>query len=120
MGCAWGPTKIFFHLAREQGYYVIGHPGHNEKQIPYGRALIKCDVELQPKRYYARDRDLVDNSELLIGTPCTDKPIPRSGTWYTIQYALDKQKPVIIVFSSGKAEELVCNQLHGHNLLTVL
>lgn len=45
--------------------------------------------------YHARNRWMVDRSEFVIGFPHgTD---PRSGTWYTLNYAAEHAKPRLIV-----------------------
>lgn len=45
--------------------------------------------------YYARNRWMVDHSDLVIGFPHGDNP--RSGTWYTIHYGAEHGRPRLIV-----------------------
>lgn len=45
--------------------------------------------------YYARNRWMVDRSDLVIGFPHGDNP--RSGTWYTIHYGAEHGRPRLIV-----------------------
>jgi hypothetical protein len=54
-----------------------------------------------PKGYLARDRDIVDESELLIATPQKDYETKRSGTWYTVRYGIKQCKPVYVIKPNG-------------------
>lgn len=53
------------------------------------------------KDYLDRNRDIVDETDILIGTPETFTEQIRSGTWYTIRYARKKNKPIVIIDPSG-------------------
>ncbi len=61
---------------------IIIHPP--EKR--YTRAFKKGDFNHPLKPYIERDRNIVDDSEHLIGSPL-DVEVIRSGTWTTIRYA---------------------------------
>jgi hypothetical protein len=50
---------------------------------------------LSAEAYHARNRWMVDRSNLVIGFPCGDDP--RSGTWYTIHYGAARGRPRLIV-----------------------
>jgi len=52
---------------------------------------------LIPKRYLERNRDIVDATELLIAAPLRMNPMSGGGTWYTIQYAQEQRKPVVLL-----------------------
>lgn len=54
-----------------------------------------CAVQLDEDAYHARNRWMVDRSDLVIGFPHGDDP--RSGTWYTIRYGAEQAKPRLIV-----------------------
>ncbi|WNV83045.1 hypothetical protein [Umezawaea sp. Da 62-37] len=45
--------------------------------------------------YHARNRWMVDRSELVIGFPRGTEPT--SGTWYTLDYAAEQGKPRVVV-----------------------
>lgn len=57
------------------------------------RAYKKGDVIHTPKPYLVRNKDIVDASEFLIGSPKENYNVLRSGTWSTIRYAKKMQKP---------------------------
>ena len=60
-------------------------------------------VVLPRKEYLARDRDIVDAAQVLIGFP--DGPRrPHSGTWYTIDYAMKRRIPTTIYYPDGWVE----------------
>ncbi|MPZ67291.1 MAG: hypothetical protein GEU83_17900 [Pseudonocardiaceae bacterium] len=51
--------------------------------------------QLDEEAYHARNRWMVDRSDLVIGFPHGDDP--RSGTWYTIGYGAERARPRLIV-----------------------
>lgn len=54
-----------------------------------------CADKLGSAAYHARNRWMVDRSSFVIGFPYgTD---PSSGTWYTMNYAAEQGKPLLIV-----------------------
>ncbi len=58
---------------------------------------------LPAKEYLERDRDIVDATEALFATP--DGPErAKSGTWYTVRYAVKTGKPVYICYPDGFLE----------------
>lgn len=61
------------------------------------RAYKTGDVVYQEYSYLARDKNIVDATDVLIGTPQTDNEILRSGTWSTIRYARKYLKNVNIL-----------------------
>lgn len=73
------------------------------------RAFNKCHDEIrEPKTYFARNRDIVDENEALVATPRETKEQSRwatGGTWYTIGYARKKGKPTYVIYSDGSIEE---------------
>jgi hypothetical protein len=73
---------------------IIAHPPINPKLR--SKTTIN-DLVLPEKEYLERDRDIVDNSDVLIAAPKSLTPEPRSGTWYTINYAKAQGKPIIIL-----------------------
>lgn len=84
-------------IARELGYTVVGHP----PLANVLRAFFPSDEEREPAEYLARDRALVDEVDLLIGMPVSVHPRPRSGTWFTINYAVGTPTRVVIIRPDG-------------------
>jgi len=87
-------------FATELGYKTHVHPPIKDEV----RAFKQGTTQSENKGYFARNRDIVDESEILFGTPVTMFET-QGGTWYTINYAKKKNKPIIIVFPDGTTEE---------------
>jgi hypothetical protein len=47
--------------------------------------------------YLARDKNIVDFTDIMFGAPYTDNEILRSGTWSTIRYARKKHRELIVL-----------------------
>jgi len=64
---------------------------------------IKClgHVNYKPQPFLVRDRALVDAADILLSMPLTDYETFRSGTWYTTRYALQQDKPVVLIQPNG-------------------
>ena len=61
---------------------IVIHP----PEKTYTQAFKQGDFSHPVKPYIMRDRDIVRDSDYLIGAPL-DKEVLRSGTWTTIRYA---------------------------------
>jgi hypothetical protein len=88
------------NLVRENfhGCKIIGHPPTKKKSYVYSI----CDEFREPKDYIARDKDIVDESDILFATPLQDTEILRSGTWTTVRYARKKNKRIYIIKRNGE------------------
>ena len=93
-----GADEAFHDICMDLGIPVVIHPP----------LLMKWDANCtgyaekrEPKPYQPRDRDIVDETELLIAGPKTFTPIPHSGTWYTAGYARAIGKPIWFVYPNG-------------------
>lgn len=87
---------------------AIAHPGVSAKggdnAFLSHRAVELSVRSVQPKTHFARNRDIVNETELLIACPPCE-PLPESGgTSYTVGYAKKVKKPVLIVWPSGFIE----------------
>ena len=100
-----GADKEFLNAIRhlKPKCKTFGHPPKNSKK----RAFCKYDSSFPEEEYLIRNRNIVNNSDLLIATPREFKEELRSGTWATIRYARKIKKPIIIIFPDGsyKKEE---------------
>jgi hypothetical protein len=56
-----------------------------------------------PKSFFARNRDIVDETDMLIATLATKKET--GGTWYTINYSRKQKKHRVIVYPDGSIGE---------------
>lgn len=78
---------------------IVGHPPDKEAL----RVFFESDETLPEKPYLARNKDIVDATEMLIGFP-SEPEKQRSGTWSTIRYAV-KQKKRVGVFNFDGTKE---------------
>jgi hypothetical protein len=85
-------------IARSAAKRIIVHPPSDDRL----RAHCAGDVICPPKPYFARNRDIVNESDLLIATPA--EFVPKGGTWYTLNYARSVGKPTILIYPSGLME----------------
>lgn len=96
--------------ADDQAHYLIGkylkskdiciviHPPSDFKK----RAWCKGSrIEREVKPYLERNKDIVDETDLLIACPKSDKEELRSGTWSTIRYARKQNKKVVLIYPNG-------------------
>lgn len=72
---------------------TIGYPGTE------GQARsMKCTDVLPVRPFLERNKDIVNDCDLLIGCPSDpNKEELRSGTWSTIRYARKIGKPILII-----------------------
>jgi hypothetical protein len=85
-----GSDADFHHFIREidQGIRIIIHlciPANHPDDTTL-RAFCKGDHTSEPKSFFARNRDIVDETDMLIATPAIKKET--GETWYTINYNL--------------------------------
>ena len=79
-------------LAAELGFWTVAHPPTNPKY----RAFCAADEILPELPYLARDRAIVDACDRLLVAPLGPHA-PRSGTWYTHDYAESLKRPITIL-----------------------
>jgi hypothetical protein len=105
LGDCIGADADCHQIGVELGHNVIlvGHPPHSDSK----RAFLKYGISLPPKPYLDRNKDIVNESEMLIATPKGNKEELRSGTWSTVRYARKCGKRVYIVYPDGRIEALI-------------
>ena len=79
---------------------VDQQPGEARQAIVRARGRISevvelAAAELRTPAYFARNRWMVDHSDMTIGFP--REGAPPTGTWQTLNYAADQGKPRLIV-----------------------
>lgn len=96
-GCCIGADEQANDIAILNKIWTIGHPPTDETYMS------KCSVNerRESKSYLVRDRDIVDETFILIGNPKGFQEELRSGTWATIRYARKNTKYIIIIFPDG-------------------
>lgn len=90
-------------IARELGYWIVGHPPVN----PNLRVVLDCDVVWPEKPYLDRNRDVVNECKTLIVAPREYTEQMRSGTWSTFRAAAQAKKDIMIVFPDGSVTHAV-------------
>jgi hypothetical protein len=88
------------NIAQELGYKTVNYPPIETSL----RAYHKSDIILEPKTYFARNRDIVDNSEILLVVPMENSHQTKGGTWYTHDYAKKKNKTIFVFYPNGNIE----------------
>lgn len=81
-------------LAKSLGMRVVCHPPEKDEL----RAFFESDESRKPLSYFARNRNIVDETDELIVVPYQDSHQPNGGTWYTHDYAKKKGKTPIVFY----------------------
>lgn len=55
----------------------------------------------EPLTHFARNRAIVNETDVLVVCPCDMEHQPRGGTWYTHDYAQKKGKRIVIIWPNG-------------------
>lgn len=86
-GCCIGVDTEAAQLLKDlYNFKVIDHPPINKSLI----GEFKGDEIREDKSYFARNRDIVNESQIIIAiTKEAKQPVPsKGGTWYTLNYAI--------------------------------
>lgn len=95
-GCQ-GADAEAHDVARYCGLWIIEHPPSNG--VLWAGKFVD---ERRPKKpYLDRNRDIVDETEMLIATPSSSTEELRSGTWSTVRYARKLRRKIIIIDTAG-------------------
>jgi len=78
---------------------IVCHPGPDGDPCQQDSGV--DDERREPKTHFARNRDIVDETDELYACPREMEEQKHGGTWYTIRYARKKGKPVTIIFPDG-------------------
>jgi len=76
---------------------AVSHPPINDAW----RAHTAADEERAPKPYLVRNRDIVEETELLIAAPANAIEHLQSGTWSTVRCARRSGRPISIIRPDG-------------------
>lgn len=83
-------------IAASLGYKIVCHPPI-KKDL---RAYHASDEFREPLTYFARNRNIVDETDKLLVVPYQDEWQSSGGTWYTHDYAKKKKKPYEVMWPS--------------------
>lgn len=81
-------------LAQAVGFRTVCHPPVKEDL----RAFHQSDEIREPHTYFKRNRNIVDETEVLLVVPFESSPQSKGGTWYTHDYAVKGNSPVLILW----------------------
>ena len=95
-----GADAEFFTIVRmlKPDVQITGHLPEDESK----RAFCENDIECKPLPYLDRNKNIVEEADVLIGTPKNKVEYLRSGTWATIRHARKTGIPRIIIWPDGK------------------
>lgn len=107
-----GPSGEFHHgdcigadseahdIAEECGYGIILHPPTNYSKRAWRE--VPHFMMRREKPYLDRNKDIVNETRVLIAAPAEPDEQPRGGTWSTIRYGIKQGRTVIIILPSGE------------------
>lgn len=81
---------------------IILHPPIDPKFRAYCKRAFDTRVK---KEYLARNRDIVDETNILVAVPEGFNELVRSGTWYTVRYAKKQLIGTYIIYMDGSVKE---------------
>lgn len=81
---------------------IICHPPLDDRQRAYNSHF---DERRTPKSHFARNRDIVNESDCLIATPVSQPLGASGGTVYTVNYARKQGKSVYLLWPDGSLSE---------------
>lgn len=92
-----GADAAAAQLAFALAWRIVCHP----PLVDSKRAFVQSDEMREAKPYLERNREIVNESELLIACPGEAREQRRSGTWSTVRYAGDAGREVVIIYPDG-------------------
>ena len=96
-GMCVGADDHAHQIVKEMEIKIIGHPPTFKKFM----AKCECDITKKPFDYLKRNKDIVNDADMLIATPDTKEKV-RSGTWSTVRYARQQNKKIYIIHKNGR------------------
>ena len=80
---------------------IVVHPPHDTKYMMTPNWNHPNIIVRPPLYYHPRNRRVVNETDWLAAFPNTGRR-PHSGTWYTIDYAIARHKPVDVFYPDGR------------------
>jgi len=96
-GMCVGSDKQSHDFIKKEKIKIVGHPPKYKKFM----AECKCDILMKPHDYLKRNKNIVDETDILVATPDTKERV-RSGTWSTVRYARKQSKKIYIIHKNGR------------------
>lgn len=105
-----GADADFHEACRHAGMKVKIHPPVKDDL----RAFCEGDEQTSPKAYLTRNRDIVNETELLIVCPKEMSQQAKGGTWYTFGFAKAiAKKPFILIWPDGSVWDSELENFYG-------
>lgn len=95
-----GVDAEMHHQCKIRNIPIVIHPPQKEELRAFCEGY---KLMLVAKSHFARNRDIVDFSELILAIP-SHMNRKSGGTWYTANYAINKEKRLIILLPTGAVE----------------
>jgi hypothetical protein len=114
-GACINADEAFHDMALAHQVPLMVHPSSSKKHMAQGLIAVRCLVAhplvtvLPAKPPLNRDREIVGASQGLVALPVQlhqPPPLQWGGTWFTVDYALRMNRPVIICYPDGRVEKL--------------
>jgi len=102
-GCCTGVDEECFLIARNLKIKTVGRPGYSaltQENINEFRSSYQRDIMHPSKTHFARNRDIVNESQIIIAIPYELNN--KGGTNYTIQYTIKMEKPLYVILREGQ------------------
>ena len=84
-------------VKNDKNIRIVGHPPRFKGSL----ARCKCDILRKADEYLVRNRNIIDQTDILIATPDTKEKV-MSGTWSTIRYARKQKRKIYIIHKNGR------------------
>lgn len=84
-----------------RNWKIVCHPPVDESHRAFNT---HHDEAMGPRTHFARNREIVDACDMLVVVPMDTERQDRGGTWYTHDYAVKKNKKVVIIWPDGRVE----------------
>jgi hypothetical protein len=81
---------------------IVGHPSVDKKLEVV--EVSRCDELREDKTHFARNRNIVNETDAIVVIPAQSEWQPQGGTWYTHDYAVKRGKPVLIIWPDGMVQ----------------
>lgn len=82
--------------------FIVVHPPEKDEH----RAWKQGHIVRPAKSHFARNRDIVDSCDVIVACPPCATWQPNGGTFYTMDYAKKKQKPLYVIWPTGAILEI--------------
>lgn len=105
-GCCIGADEQFHKMCLLLKVPIIGHPPSDQRLMMEIKASEFTFLD-RPHDYIARNKIIVRDSQLILATPKQEATDGRAepvsgGTWRTINIARGRERPLCIVYPSGR------------------